>query len=45
MQEFLKKCINMIGDAKNHSRISGLIRIFSINNCFLIEAVTNEFDG
>jgi hypothetical protein len=28
-----------------HKRINGLIRMFSINICFFIEAVTNEFDG
>jgi hypothetical protein len=35
----------MIGESKNHNRINGLVRIFSINIFFCIEAVTNEFDG
>ena len=28
-----------------YKRISGFTRMFSINICFFIEAVTNEFDG
>ena len=45
MQEFLKNIYKIFGEANNHSRISGFIRMFSINIFFCIEAVTNEFDG
>jgi hypothetical protein len=45
MQEFLENNCNTNGKLNNQNRIKGFIRIFSINICFFMEAVTNEFDG